>query len=272
MAWLNNYLDDLLAQGQSTFSKAESMAAFDLSSAAFDLAVNRLIKQQRLIHPKRGFYVILRPEDRIAGAPDPIRWIDPLMGYLGIDYRISLLRAAAFHGASHQAAMVFQVIVPKQLRAFEAGRHRIQFIYQSPKAFAPTNQGDRLDRIKSETGYAQVAGIELTLLDAIRYYQACGGVNAAAQLIHDLGAQARLRKLADASKHYEDSSLRRLGYLLELYGHERQAETLIAAALRAKSYKQLNPSEKPISEVLADPLEKNEKWKILVNEFVEIDR
>jgi hypothetical protein len=29
------------------------------------------------------------------------------------DYWVSLLRAAAFHGSSHQAAMIFQVIVPK---------------------------------------------------------------------------------------------------------------------------------------------------------------
>lgn len=272
MASLNSYLDNLLVQGQSTFSKVESMAVLGLSSAAFDQAIKRLLKQQRLIHPKRGFYVILRPEDRVAGAPDPIRWIDPLMDYLGIDYRISLLRAAAFHGASHQAAMVFQVIAPKQLQAFEAGRHRLQFIYQSPKAFAQTNQSDWLDQIKSNTGYAQVAGIELTLLDAVRYYHACGGMNTVAQLVHDLGAQARARRLAEASKYYEDSSVRRLGYLLELYGHERPAEVLMSIALRAKSYKQLNPSVKPVSELLADPLEKNEKWKILVNEFVEIDR
>lgn len=72
----------------------------------------------------------------MAGAPDPVRWIDPLMSYLGLDYRISLLRAAA------QAAMVFQVIVPKQLRALDIGRHRLQFIYQAPAAFAKTNLPD----------------------------------------------------------------------------------------------------------------------------------
>ena len=76
-----------------------------------------MIRQRRLARPKQGFYLILRPEDRAAGGPDPARWIDPLMHHLGLDYRISLLRAAAFHGASPQAAQVFQVIVPKQLRS-----------------------------------------------------------------------------------------------------------------------------------------------------------
>ena len=52
------------------------------------------------------------------------------MKHLGVDYRVSQLRAAAFHGASHQAAMVFQVIVPKQIQDIEIGRHRVQFVYQ----------------------------------------------------------------------------------------------------------------------------------------------
>ena len=84
-----------------------------------------------------------------------MRWIDPLMKHQGLDYRISLLRAAAFHGSSHQAAMVFQVVVPKQLRDFEVGRHRLHFLHQSPRAFARVNQLDLLRQIKSDAGYAK---------------------------------------------------------------------------------------------------------------------
>jgi len=97
----------------------------------------KMIRQRRLARPKQGFYLILRPEDREAGGPDPARWIDPLMHHLGLDYRISLLRAAAFHGASPQAAQVFQVIVPNQLRSIAIDRQRIQFVFQAPhKSFA----------------------------------------------------------------------------------------------------------------------------------------
>lgn len=80
--------------------------------------------------------MILRPEDRPLGAPDPSRWIDPLMKHLGLDYRISLLRAAAFHGASHQAAMVFQVITPRQSlpsRTVPSGSHNLKRTPASPK-------------------------------------------------------------------------------------------------------------------------------------------
>jgi hypothetical protein len=125
MTSLDHYLDELLSLGRACFSREEALEALGLNSAAFIAAASRLIRKHRLVSPRRGFYLILRPEDRVAGAPDPVRWIDPLMKYLSLDYRISLLRAAAFHGASHQAAMVFQVIVPKQLRAFDIGRHRL---------------------------------------------------------------------------------------------------------------------------------------------------
>ena len=116
MATLDQYLDDQLVRGRAYFTSEEALAALGLSPPALRASITRLAKKQRLANLRHGFYLILRPEDRVAGAPDPASWIDPLMRYQSIDYRISLLRAAAFHGSSHQAAMTFQVIVPKQLR------------------------------------------------------------------------------------------------------------------------------------------------------------
>src|SRR5271154_1257162 len=158
MASLDDYLDDRLAHGRSYFVGDEARSALGVSQRNFAAAVTRLINKGRLANPRHGFFLILRPEDRIAGAPDPVRWIDPLMKHQGLAYRVSLLRAAAFHGSSHQAAMVFQVIVPKQLRSFDLGRHRIQFIYQSTKAFGKTNKPKWLEQLKSEAGFAKVAG------------------------------------------------------------------------------------------------------------------
>ena len=233
------------------------MEALGLSSAAFTAAARRLAGKHRLASPRRGFYLILRPEDRVAGAPEPVRWIDPLMKYLGLDYRISLLRAAAFHGASHQAAMVFQVIAPRQLREFEIGRHRLQFVYQAPAAFANTNVPDWLSQIKNEAGFAKVAGVELTLLDCARYFHKAGGINGVAQIARDIGAKADPRKLAKAALAYENSAVRRLGYLLEHAGHVRQAKALEPYARKANSMKPLDPSIKPLTESLAWQYEKD---------------
>lgn len=229
------------------------------------------MKKGRLVSPRRGFYLILRPEDRVLGAPDPSRWIDPLMKHLGLDYRISLLRAAAFHGSAHQAAMVFQVIAPKQIQPIEIGRQRVEFLYQAPLAFAETNRSEWLAQLKTEAGFAKVAGVELTLLDTCRYFHRAAGISGAAQIVHDLGKKANPRILAEAACAYENSAVRRLGYLLERFGHDRQAKSLRAFAEKAKSFKALDPAAKPIVAALRETEENDPKWKLVINAPVEID-
>ena len=271
VASLDQYINEQLSRGRAYFSREEALDALGLSSQALIAATTRLAKKHRLASPRRGFYLILRPEDQVIGAPDPVRWIDPLMKYLGFDYRVSLLRAAAFHGSSHQAAMVFQVIAPKQLRAFDIGRHRLQFIYQAPSTFSKTNVPDWLSQMKSEAGFAMAAGVELTLLDCARYFHKVAGINGLAQIAKDLGANADPNKLAKVASSYENSAVRRLGYLLDRSGHARQAKALEPFARKAKSMKLLDPSVKPLIESLSEPHEKNIQWMLVINEPVEID-
>ena len=271
MPSLQQYVDERLVHGRSYFVGTEARSALGVSQRNFAAAVTRLIKKGRLANPRHGFFLILRPEDRITGAPDPVRWIDPLMKYQGLAYRISLLRAAAFHGSSHQAAMVFQVIVPKQLRHFEIGRHRLQFFYQAPRVFAHVNLPTRLDQMKSDEGFAQVAGVELTLLDCARYFHKAGGINGIAQIAKDIGGKANARALAEAAEDYENSAVRRLGYVLDLANHSRQAKSLEPFVKKAKSFVPLNPAAKPIVASLAAHGERIFKWKLVINEPVEID-
>ena len=270
MASFDKYLDEQLARGRAYFSREEALGALGLAPHAFAAAISRSIKKRRLANPRHAFYLILRPEERVSGAPDPVRWIDPLMKHQSIDYRISLLRAAAFHGSSHQAVMVFQAIVPKQLRGFEIGRHRLQFVYQAPHAFAKANQPEWLAQMKSEAGFAKVAGVELTLLDCTRYLHRAAGINAVAQIASDLGHKAEPRRLAKLAKVYQNSSVRRLGYLLDLAGHARQAKALEPFAREAKSLKPLDPAVKPLVASPAPSVKKNPKWMLLINERVEI--
>src|SRR3990167_4860849 len=256
MASLESYLDDLLRHGRAYFTRNDVAAALGLKPQALAAALTRAINKHRLANPRHGFYLILRPEDQIAGAPDPVKWIDPLMKHQGIDYRISLLRAAAFHGSSHQASMVFQIVVPRQLRDFDLGRHRLQFLYQGPDAFSQVNQLGLVGQMKSGAGFATVAGVELTLLDCVRYFHKAAGINGVAQIVKDIGAKAKPRPLATAAAAYENSAVRRLGYLLDLAGHGRQARALEPIVKQAKTMLPLDPAVKPIVAALAQVLEK----------------
>jgi predicted transcriptional regulator of viral defense system len=272
MVSLQAFLDSQLLQGRAYFSKAAALAEIRRSPEALQAALARLTKKGRLVSPRQGFYLILRPEDRLLGAPDPARWIDPLMKHMGLDYRVSLLRAAAFHGSAHQAAMVFQVIAPRQLPNIDIGRQRVEFVYHVPGAFARSNRPEWLAQLKTEAGFAKVAGVELTLLDICRYFHRAGGINGAAQVVHDLGKKASPKILYSAARAYENSAVRRLGYLLERFGHTRQARPLRAFAKKAKSFKDLDPASKPIVAALAEMNEKSPEWKLVINVPVEIDQ
>jgi predicted transcriptional regulator of viral defense system len=192
------------------------------------------------------------------------------MKHQGIGYRISLLRAAAFHGSTHQASMVFQLIVPRQLRNFELGRHRLQFLYQVPGAFAQLNKPELLGQMKTDTGFAKVAGVELTLLDCTRYFHKAAGITGVAQIVHDIGAKASPRLLQTAAGAYEGSTVRRLGYLLDRAGHVRQADSLQSFVRKAKTSLLLDPTAKPLVKALSPIGERNSRWKLLINETVEI--
>lgn len=270
MVSFESYLDDLLRHGRAYFSRNDIAAAVGQKPQALAAAITRSIKKRRLANPRHGFYLILRPEDQIANAPDPVKWIDPLMKHQRTDYRISLLRAAAFHGSSHQASMVFQVVVPRQLRDFDLGRHRLQFLYQGPEAFAQLNKPDLVGQMKSDAGFAKVAGVELTLLDCVRYFHKAAGINGVAQIAKDIGAKANPGVLAKAAAAYENSAVRRLGYLLDRAGHGRQARALEPFVKQAKTTLRLDPAVKPIVAALAQAHEKDVKWKLIINETVEI--
>jgi hypothetical protein len=102
---LAQLLDERLGRGRSYVTKAEAVDALGSSATAFNAAAARLVRRRQLARPKHGFFVILRPEDRASGGPDPARWIDPLMRHIGVDYRVSLLRAAAFLGVERDLCL-----------------------------------------------------------------------------------------------------------------------------------------------------------------------
>ena len=191
----------------------------------------------------------------------PARWIHPLMRHQRIDYRISLLSAAQFHGATTQATAL-QLIVPRPLRDFAIGRHKIEFITQTENTFARTNRPEWLAEMKSGSSIAKAAGVELMLLDCARWFHKAGGISQVAQVARDLGAKALARRLAPLARDCESSAVRRLGYLLELAGHEPQAKALDKFAQDAKTVKLLDPSSG------IEPTEMSGRWKIAVNRAV----
>jgi hypothetical protein len=70
MASLDQYLDAQLVRGRAHFTSEAALAELRLSPLALKAAIGRMTKKQRVANLRHGFYLILRPEDRVAGADE----------------------------------------------------------------------------------------------------------------------------------------------------------------------------------------------------------
>ena len=77
MSALDAFLSRQLERGRIYFTREEALRV--LAPNSLTAALSQLIRKGRIANPRPGFYLILQPEDREQGAPDPARWIHPLM-------------------------------------------------------------------------------------------------------------------------------------------------------------------------------------------------
>ena len=115
-----------------------------------------------------------------------------------------------------------------------------------------------------------VSGPELTALDIVAEEKKIGGLSRTAEVLVELSEttswdESKLPLLS----HYSNSTLQRLGYLLELIEAEQQADDLFALIKKTKKTLRKTPlkQEVPINEGMTV----DKRWKIIENYKLEID-
>lgn len=144
-----------------------------VSADALRQALHRQQRKGRIVSASRGseHWVIVPLQDASAGAPPLETWLDAYLSKtLGLPYYVGLLSAAEVYGASPQAVMVTQIMVPKARRPVQVGRHRLVFFERSriptmPVAWHETTHG----RFK-------VSSPALTALELVARQQMAGGI------------------------------------------------------------------------------------------------
>ena len=157
-----------------------------LSYAAITSGIQRLRKQQRMFTPTRGLYVVIPPEFRSWGVVPADWFIDDLMGHLGRRYYVALLSAAAYHGASHQAPQVFQVMTDGRVLDRAIERVRLRFYSSEHTADTP------IEKVVVHTGYMRVSSREATVVNLVREPRASGGISNVATILTEIGEARRL--------------------------------------------------------------------------------
>jgi predicted transcriptional regulator of viral defense system len=213
--------------------------------------------------------VIVPPQYLALGAPPPSLYIDSLMRHERRPYYVGLLKAAELYGASHQAVMQYQVVTDKRLPKIRAGRSIIVFYYRKDM----DEVADGLAEHKTDTGFIKVSSLELTMLDLLRYPHAAAGLDNIATVLSDLGSDCDPDKLAVQSIAFERTVIQRLGYLLDSLGFSEKTRALYKT-LRQKRplpWIELEPVRKGRKSLHREPVERDERWHVIVNRLPEID-
>jgi predicted transcriptional regulator of viral defense system len=259
---LSAYLDALQGRGRYTFDRAEALKELGSTPEALEAAVRRLAAKGRLAVPRRGFYVIVPAEYRSAGAPPADWFIADLMRFEGQPYYVGLLSAAALHGSAHQQPQEFQVVTDGPLRPARAGRVLIRFFTKATVGSTPVVD------MKTQTGSMRVSTPEATALDLVRYVKRAGHLDNVATILSELAEKLDPRRLlAVARQGVEIAHVQRLGHLLDAVGAASAAKPMAAwiSGQRPRRVLLRPGAQRPIRD--EDP-----RWRVSVNEQVEIDR
>lgn len=250
--------ETLLSEGRYWATTQELATLARSTDAAIRKTVARLRSDGRLFSPARGFYVMIPPEYKSWGSI-PAEWfIDPMMSHLGRAYYVSLLTAAAMHGAAHQTPKTFQVVAERYLANRDIGRARLRFIVSQQVSDMT------VERSTTHTGYFNLATRETTAVDLTWRMREAGGISNVATVfteLRDLDGD----KLARLAALRDRATVRRLGWLLERWGSSVDLHWLEVLARSSEGEPSLlSPSSPKKGHV-------DRRWGVVVNTTVEPD-
>ncbi|WP_418895138.1 type IV toxin-antitoxin system AbiEi family antitoxin domain-containing protein [Limibacterium fermenti] len=263
---VKEWIEDLQKKGRITFRLSDAIEAFPLLQAdTVKRSLTRLTKKRKICSAWNGFYVIVSIEYQDKGIVPVIFYIDHLMKFLGRDYYISLLNAASFYGAAHQRPQEYTIVTtPPSLRASRKEGVKINFINKStiPEQFT--------ERRKTQTGYVKIASAELTATDLVQYEKEIGGLNRTATVLNELAESLNFKGIRPAFFEYVPLPvIQRLGYLLDVeLGFTSLADDLLSEIEKKGNFIRKVPLKYRNS---TKGCTINEKWKIIINESIEID-
>lgn len=257
---LISFIDTLQSQGRYTFLKEEAIRVLNISSVAFKLAAERLSRKGRLFSPKRRFFVIIPTEYLGSVLPSPW-YIDDLMRFLDAFYYVGLLSAATFLGAAHHQPQALQIISNHSFRTILKNKAKIRFFKKTG------NISKFVNELKTPTGMMRVSSPELTAFDLTCYASKIGGLDLAGTVLAELSGSLNAKELVNVAKTVSSrATIQRVGYLLDYLGHERLSKSL---------HVWLKPQKLPMtllrvdSNIMQGP--RNDKWRLILNEKLEIE-
>lgn len=263
---IQKWVEGQMMRGRYIFTREDvDNLALPQLGTSMNVSISRLVKRGLIVSPWSRFYVAVPTEYRLDGNVPPSFYIDQLMRHLGRDYYVSLLSAAAIHGAGHQRAMVFQVTANgAPLRSVVRSGTKIDFTLrqQLPAAY--------IERVKTRTGYMNVSSVELTALDIVSQEEKIGGLSRAAEILTELSERMHWdESKTSLLEAFSTPVVQRLGYLLDsIDEHQLAGELLLLSGRVGKTFRRVALK---LSKPTTPDMTLDRKWKIIVNQEIDTD-
>lgn len=251
--------DYLASRGRYSATLEEVQELTGSTYAAAVSGLGRLHRQGRVFSPARGLYVFVPAEYR-SWRVTPADWfVDDLMRHLQRPYYVALLSAAVYHGASHHAPQVFQIMTDRHVADRDIERVRLRF-YTTQRLAAVPRQS-----VNTQTGTIWVSSPEATVVDLVDHPRASGGISNVATVVRDIG-ELNSSQLATLAAERGLACARRTGWLAERFGRVEDLGPLrLAARLGEGDPSVLSPTAPRRGRT-------DQAWHVRVNTEVEPDR
>lgn len=167
---LNDWIKEQEQRGVTTFSFQQIRCVFaERSEKTLKTDINRLTLSKRIQNVYKGFYVIIPTQYQLKGVVPPSYYINELMEHLGKPYYVGLLSAAAIYGASHQRAMMTQIVTtgPRPRTSNKNTLLNWNYRQQIPN--------ELIESRNAEMGRIKYSSAELTAVDIIQFASNIGG-------------------------------------------------------------------------------------------------
>ena len=261
------WVNDLPKLGRNTFSLSEVREVFPHKPPSqIKNALSRLVSSGKIVSVWQGFYVILLPEYGIKGLVPPLEYIDHLMCYLGKDYYVSTLSAAALHGASHHKPLTLTFVCNQILH------HKQKYEISLEPLLKKRIPYDYIEKKNVHSGTINVSTAALTAIDLVLYPLKSGGFGNVATILAELSESISPHNLgSDFVNLIPISTVQRLGYLFDV--------VLENSILADTLYETADSMALNFRKVALAPYQRtgttdgfyDKRWKVVVNEVIEVD-
>jgi predicted transcriptional regulator of viral defense system len=261
------WVEELPKKGINTFSLSEVREEFTQKSPSqIKVSLNRLVLAGKITSVWQGFYAVVLPEYGLKGIIPPTEYIDHLMKYLGKDYYVATLSAAALHGASHSKPLTFTFVSNQLLHPKEKGEIRLQPLLKKriPHRY--------VERRNVNSGSINVSAPILTAFDLVLYPMKSGGFGNISTVLAELSESIEANCFDDDIFGFVSASaVQRLGYLLDVVlGETTLADTLLERA-KSNSMKFRKIPLASYRKAFTENWSYSAKWSVVGNEEIEVD-